>query len=131
MNNTHCPKSTLDDNKIFVKKDFGYDTIILDKNQQNYAYFSADPSKYTKKSYASDQIKYYNLNQDIPQQLYGFKTKITKTLYMDPQGTMRPQITKEFNTFKDPNMLSFISDTTSVRDDLMSLQQRQPRPIKY
>lgn len=84
------------------------------------------------------QIEYY-IDKSISKALYtpvfSEPSKVDKVLYRDPMGAMKPQYTRSaiFNTMNPtttirddyPSCLSFLQDTQSYREDIMSYQQRK------
>ena len=88
------------------------------------------------KSVTGGQIQYYvdkDIAQPFPAPVYAFPTESVGKIYRDPQGTVRPQFEKSFDSERGrrTGMLSFIEDTTKFRDDIISKQQQTHNERRY
>lgn len=79
-------------------------------------------------------ITYYidnDLSDPFFSPVYGMKSKSVGMAYRDPMDKVAPTYNKEYSTEEIECGLSFISDTTKFRDDIMSRQQRVHNSQKY
>lgn len=90
------------------------------------------------------QIQYYtdkSIENAFFSPVYGTKAKENAVLYKDPMGSMKPEYNREavINTHNPatecidcyPYCLSWMQDTQSHREDLMSLQMRKTNQEKW
>lgn len=89
------------------------------------------------------QIMYYiddTFKDPFIKPLYATSAKTYGTMYKDPMGSMKPQYDREPITCNDPldthnsiyeGELSWIQDSTSFREDIMSKQMRKSNQQRY
>lgn len=90
------------------------------------------------KTIRDGQIEYYydkSIEDPYFKPLYGQKAEISKVMYKDPMGSMKPEYNREWlsntenptvtTTKQYPYCLSYIQDTQSHREDMLAHQMRR------
>lgn len=90
------------------------------------------------------QINYYvdnSIKDALYKPVFSEEAKVDKVLYRDPMGAMKPEYTRipiintvnptVYNRDNYPYGLSYIQDTQSHREDIMSYQQRRHNQEKW
>jgi hypothetical protein len=108
-----------------------FDTSLNEYGQKYQKYSDVDGGQI--QYYIDSEIKdpYFRPNFTTPSQTKGY-------LYVDPMGAVKPQYERELQKCCDPesnsecgDCLSWIHDSTSHREDIMSLQMRKRNEQRY